>query len=136
MSTVVINSSLSTQVSRSLKMEARAIKALNTTAGLSDYVVATIGRPQELGLIQKALEECGLQPELGFVQKKASKQGKYTHIEYLHLLVHNHIAFPSYKCRLLNSTKVSRRGCAGSLWNNLSGEKDQPLHFQGRSSSL
>ena len=58
-------------------MAARAIKALNTTAGLSNYVVAVIGIPEEACIIEKAFEECGLQQhELGFIHKKASKQGK------------------------------------------------------------
>ena len=65
------------QVSRNLKMAIRAIRALNTTAGLSNYTVAVIGTPQEVCTITKAYEECGLhRHELAFIHKEASKQGK------------------------------------------------------------
>ena len=65
------------QVSRNLKMAIRAIRALNTTAGLSNYTVAVIGTPQEVCTITKAYEECGLhRHELAFIHKEASKQGE------------------------------------------------------------
>ena len=58
-------------------MATRAIKALNTTAGLSNYAVAAIGMPEEVCTITKAFEECGLnRHEIAFVHKEASKRGK------------------------------------------------------------
>ena len=58
-------------------MTVRAIKALNTTAGLSNYVVTVIGMPQEINSITKALEECGLnQQDVAFIHKESTKQGK------------------------------------------------------------
>ena len=56
---------------------ARTIKALNTTASLSSYIVAAIGMPQEVETIAKALEECGFHKhEMAFIHKEASRQGK------------------------------------------------------------
>ena len=58
-------------------MEARAIKALNTTAGLSNYTVAAIGMPQEADTIAEAFKECGFhQTEMAFIHKETTKQGK------------------------------------------------------------
>ena len=66
------------QVSWNLKMAIRAIRAqLNTTAGLNNYTVAVIGTPEEVSLITKVYEECGLhRHEVAFIHKEASKQGK------------------------------------------------------------
>ena len=58
-------------------MAIRAIRALNTTAGLNHYTVAVIGTPEEVSLITKVYEECGLhRHEVAFIHKEASKQGK------------------------------------------------------------
>ena len=59
-------------------MATRAIKALNTAAGLSNYVVVVIGMPQEITTISKAFEECGFnQLETGFIHKEGTKQVKW-----------------------------------------------------------
>ena len=58
-------------------MTVRGIKALNTSAGLSNYVVAAVGMPHEMCIITKAFDECGLhQHEMAFIHKEASKEGK------------------------------------------------------------
>ena len=41
-------------------MTVRGIKALNTSAGLSNYVVAAVGMLHEVCIITKAFDECGL----------------------------------------------------------------------------
>lgn len=56
-------------------MATRAVKALNTRAGLSNYVVAAMCEPEEANIIAEAFEECGLQHEMAFIHKEASKQG-------------------------------------------------------------
>ena len=58
-------------------MTVRGIKALNTSAGLSNYVVAAVGMPHEMCIVTKAFDECGLhQHEMAFIHKEASKEGK------------------------------------------------------------
>ena len=58
-------------------MAVRGIKALNTSAGLSNYTVAAVGVPQEMCILTKAFDECGLhQHETAFIYKEASKEGK------------------------------------------------------------
>jgi len=58
-------------------MAIRAIRALNTTAGLNNYTVAVIGTTEEVSLITKVYEEYGLhRHKVAFIHKKASKQGK------------------------------------------------------------
>ena len=58
-------------------MAVRGIKALNTSAGLSNYAVAAVGMPQEVCIVTKAFDECGLhQHETAFIHKEASKEGK------------------------------------------------------------
>ena len=58
-------------------MTVRGIKALNTSAGLSNYIVAAVGMPHEVCIITKAFDECGLhQHEMAFIHKEASKEGK------------------------------------------------------------
>ena len=57
-------------------MTVRGIKALNTSAGLSNYVVAAVGMPHEVCIITKAFDECGLHQQMAFIRKEASKEGK------------------------------------------------------------
>ena len=58
-------------------MAVRGIKALNTSAGLSNYAVAAVGMPHEVCILTKAFDECGLhQHEIAFIHKEASKEGE------------------------------------------------------------
>ncbi len=57
-------------------MAVRAIKALNTTAGLGSYIVVAIGAQQEITTIARAFQECGMrQQDVAFVHKEKTKQG-------------------------------------------------------------
>ena len=59
-------------------MAVRGIKALNTSARLSNYAVAAVGMPHEVCIQTKAFDECGLhQHEIAFIHKEASKEGKH-----------------------------------------------------------
>ena len=120
-------------------MAARAIKALNTTAGLNNYVVAAIGKPEEVCLITKAFEECGLnRHEIAFIYKEASKHAlhstvnvcKYTCPQGARVTLH----FPSsiHSCRWISPDQISGCCCAGSLWSTTLGEKTQPVQIQER----
>ena len=58
-------------------MAVKGNKALNTSAGLSNYAVAAFGMPHEVSILTKAFDECGLhQHEIAFIHKEASKEGK------------------------------------------------------------
>ena len=58
-------------------MTVRGIKALNTSAGLSNYAVPAVGMPHEVCILTKAFDECGLhQHEIAFIHKEACKEGK------------------------------------------------------------